>query len=243
MTATLSAAPPSPPAVPAPTTCAVVIDERLRIPAGITDFDAFRQWAHSDDFPEQGRIAFLDGTLWIDLAMEQAFSHNDVKHEVVSILRGVARAAQVGRYFGDGMRLSHPQATLSTDPDGLFFFFTTLQTGRLRQVSGTRGGVVEFEGTPDMVLEVVSDTSVEKGTRTLPTLYQRAGIPEFWRIDARGELRFEILRLTPAGYTSTQLPDGWWRSDVFDREFLLEQGTDPLGQPEFHLRVRGGGVP
>jgi Uma2 family endonuclease len=216
----------------------MVIDGRVRIPMGITDLAAFRQWCHSADFPEEGRFAYLDGTIWVDLSMEQAFSHNDVKTGVASVLWPLARAIGTGRYFGDGMRLSHPEANLTTDPDGLFYFYATLQSGRLIQVAGRHGGVVEFEGTPDMVLEVVSDTSVEKDMVRLPPLYERAGIQEFWRIDAQGKLVFELFRLTPGGYVSAQLPDGWLHSDVFGRDFHLAQGIDPTGQPQFTLEVR-----
>jgi Uma2 family endonuclease len=108
--------------------------------------------------------------------------------------------------------MSNPAANLSTVPDGAYVSYVTFQSDRLRQVPGCRGGVVELEGTPDMVLEVVSESSAEKDTITLPPLYQAAGIPEFRRIDARGELRFEILRLTSAGWTPTQLPGGWWHA-------------------------------
>ena len=45
-----------------------------------------------------------------------------------------------------------------------------------------------MEGTPDMVLEILSDTSEQKDLVDLPANYQTAGIPEFWRIDARGWL-------------------------------------------------------
>jgi Uma2 family endonuclease len=237
MSTILTVAPPAPPS-PAPTACAVVIDERVRIPAGITDLAAFRRWAHSEDFPEQGRIAYLNGTVWIDLTMEQFYSHNQVKAEVGIVLGSLVKALGLGRYGPDGMHLSHPQINLSTVPDGLYASYATLQAGLVQQVPGRHGGVVEFEGTPDMVLEVVSDSSVEKDTIVLPPLYQAAGIPEFWRIDARGELLFEILTLTPAGYTGAPLPDGWWHSNVFNRDFLLVQGIDPLGQPDYTLQVR-----
>ena len=93
-------------------------------------------------------------------------------------------------------------------------------------------------GPPDMVLEVVSAWSVEKDTVTLPGLYHAAGIPEFWRVDARGELRFEILRHDAGGYVPTQQPDGWWRSDRFGCFFRLTQGNDPAGMPEFDLEVK-----
>lgn len=89
-----------------------------------------------------------------------------------------------------------------------------------------------------MVLEVVSKSSVEKDMVTLPEAYYRTGIREFWRADAREELTFEIFRWTPTGYELTRLPDGWHRSDVFDRAFLLPQRADPLGQPRYTLQMR-----
>jgi Uma2 family endonuclease len=233
-----AAVPPPAAGAPAPQGPAVVIDGQVRIPAGIGDLAAFRSWAHADDFPEAGRIAYLGGTVWIDLTMEQLYSHNQVKGEVGAVLTLLVRDTRLGLYLPDGMRLSNAAADLSTVPDGLFASFAALQSGRLRQVAGRRGGVVELEGTPEMVLEVVSDSSVEKDTVLLPEQYRRAGVPEFWRIDARGELTFEILSLTGAGYVPAEEAEGWRRSVVFGRWFRLEQQPDPLGQPQFTLAVR-----
>jgi hypothetical protein len=39
----------------------VLYDDTVDIPTGINDLAAFRRWAHSDDFPESGRICFLNG--------------------------------------------------------------------------------------------------------------------------------------------------------------------------------------
>jgi Uma2 family endonuclease len=237
MSAILTAPAPLPPAALTPP-CAVIIDERLRVPAGIDSLAAFRSWAHSDEFPEFGRIAYLNGTLWIDLTMEQLYSHNQVKAELGIVLGGIVKALDLGLYMPDGMQLSHPGANLSTVPDVFYASYATLQAGLLQEVPGRHGGWVEFEGTPDMVLEVVSDSSVEKDNVLLPPLYLAAGIPEFWRIDVRGEPRFEILQRTPAGYVPTQLPDGWWRSLVFHRDFRLIPGVNVLGRPRFNLEVR-----
>jgi len=57
---------------------------------------------------------------------------------------------------------------------------------------------LELEGTPDMVLEVVSASSVVKDTETLLQLYWQAGIPEYWLVDARGEA-LEFTVQTPPG--------------------------------------------
>jgi Uma2 family endonuclease len=90
-----------------------------------------------------------------------------------------------------------------------------------------------------MVLEVVSESSLEKDTEELPPLYQQANILEFWRIDVRHQLVFQIFQLTEVGYVPTQEgPDGWWRSHVFDRWFRMTQQTNPLGQPQFILEMR-----
>ncbi len=149
------------------------------------------------------------------------------------------RSTRLGRYFGDGMQLSIPAVDLTTVPDGMFITYDTFSSRRIQEVtSAHQVGVVEFEGVPDMVLEVVSTSSVEKDTVTLPTLYARAGIVEFWRVDARNELTFEIFRLVGGVYQPTLQPDGWWWSDLFGRSFRLSQGTDPAGKPEFDLAVR-----
>lgn len=42
---------------------ALSFDETLRIPAAAHDLQGFREWVHSEDFPETGRIDFLDGEL------------------------------------------------------------------------------------------------------------------------------------------------------------------------------------
>jgi Uma2 family endonuclease len=230
----------APPALPpAPTTTsAIVIDDHVRLPANITDLASFRQWALNNPWPDHTRFAYLAGVLWVSLSMEQAYTHNDVKSEFTNVLRGLARASGLGRYFGDGMVVSNPAADLSTVPDGLYILHATFQANRVLEVAGRRPGVIEFEGTPDMALEVVSDNSEDKDFRTLPILYHRAGIAEFWRADARGDLRFEIFRWAQGGYVSTQLPDGWWHSDLFGRDFQLTAQQDVRGRPEFILHSR-----
>ncbi len=227
------------PAAPAVTAPAIVINGELRLPANLTTLDAFRQWARSEDCPEKGRFAFLAGVLWVEVAMEQFYTHNQVKEAIGRRLGNLVEGADLGRYAPGGMLLSYPPTGLSTMPDGLFVSYDAFRTGKVKQVPGaTMKGVIELEGVPEMVLEVVSASSVEKDLVTLPDLYFKTGIPEFWRVDARDALRFEVFRWTSAGYASTQRPDGWWRSDIFNRDFLFVQGTDPIGMPRFTLQAR-----
>jgi Uma2 family endonuclease len=216
-----------------------IIDGDVRIPADVIDLASFRRWTYGDDFPQRGRIDYLAGEIWVDMTMEQYYTHNQVKSEINAVLHSLVRAGGQGRYSTDGMRISHVPADLSVEPDGMFVSYDALRTGRVREMAGRRpDGVIELEGTPEMVLEVVSDSSVNKDNERLPDRYGRAGIDEFWRIDVRRGLRFEILRLTDAGYVPADSPEGWQRSAVFRRWFRLLQTTDPLGRPLFTLEVR-----
>jgi Uma2 family endonuclease len=220
------------------TTC-VVEDETIHIPGWVVDLTSFRRWVHGDDFPETGRICFLDGEVWVDMSKEQFFSHNQARSEYNIVLGGLCRASKRGRYVPEGMLLTHVAANLTAQPDGCFFFHETLSSGRLRLVEGKKGGFVELEGTPDMALEVVSDSSEEKDLDTLFDLYRRAGIAEYWLVDVRGDrLVFDIYRHTSRGYVAVRKQAGWLKSTVFGKSFRLTRQTDAQGHPEYTLEVR-----
>jgi Uma2 family endonuclease len=218
----------------------IVIEEKVRIPGGLDSLEAFRTWARSDEFPERGRYAYLNDEMWVDLSREQLFSHNDVKTQFTITLGSLVRTASLGYFFSDGTLLSNVKANLSTEPDGTIVAYETMWSSRVRLIKGATEGYVELEGTPDMVLEVVSATSVRKDTETLRALYWQAGIPEYWLVDARGEVpSFTILRHTARAYTTTRpQAGGWLRSAVFDRSFRLMRWTDPLGHPQCTVEVR-----
>ncbi len=102
-----------------------------------------------------------------------------------------------------------------------------------------REGYLELEGSPNMTLEVVSDSSVEKDNERLPVLYWHAGIDEYWLVDARQEqLVFRIQRRGDSGFIDVEPDEGWLESGVFQRSFKLTRITDVLGHPEFTLSVR-----
>jgi Uma2 family endonuclease len=217
----------------------VVLDDRaIHIPAEVVDLASFRRWADSDEFPEKTHICFLAGEIWVDMSKEQIFTHNQVKGEISRVLSTLVKQERLGRFFSDGVFLTNKEADLSCKPDGLFVTRDCLEQGRLKLVEGANEGFVELEGTPDMVLEVVSASSVEKDTETLLELYYRAGIPEYWLVDAREELDFQIHRRSARGYTAVRNVKGWIKSSVFNRAFRLMRQDDDLGNPEFSLLLR-----
>jgi Uma2 family endonuclease len=176
----------------------------------------------------------------MDSGMEQPFTHNLVKLWISIVLAQLARDRQLGRFYADRMRLRHDNADLSTEPDGMLVSYESTRTDRIRLVEGTATEYREFEGTPDMVLEVLSDSSEQKDRVDLRESYHLAGIDEYWLVDARCEpLEFDILRRASRGYISTRhQSDGWVRSRVFGRSFKLVRSMGPDEQPEFTLEHR-----
>ena len=67
-------------------------------------------------------------------------------------------------------------------------FHNEFVAGRVRLVpkaSSETADYIEIEGPPDLIVEIVSDSSVCKDTKRLPAAYFAAGVPEFWLVDAR----------------------------------------------------------
>jgi Uma2 family endonuclease len=140
-------------------------------------------------------------------------------------------------YLPDGVLLSNADADIAVNPDAVFVSHAARQD-RVRFLEGTKGGYVEMQGSPDMVLEVVSDSSVRKDLHQLRQDYWEAGIREYWLVDARREpIVFDILRHTPKGYRTTPKKDGWIKSVVFGKSFRLTHQIDALGRQKYSLEV------
>jgi Uma2 family endonuclease len=143
--------------------------------------------------------------------------------------------------YVDGLLLTNPDAGVSNNPDALFFTYSSLEGRRVRPVpmKGSEHKHRELEGSPDWVLEVVSDSSVKKDFDDLREAYHRAGIPEYWIVDARGDdIVFQILLRRKNGYVAAVNREGWQRSKVFGSSFRLERKLNEYGLWEFTLHVR-----
>lgn len=216
-------------------------DDSLTIPRQARDLAGFRAWAISRRFPERGRIDFLAGDLEVDMSPEELHSHGLVKTEVATALQLLVARRELGNVYVDRARISSPAANLSVEPDVVVIFWETLDQGRVRELPGSRrkssGRFIEMEGAPDLVVEIVSDSSVGKDLVRLPPLYAAAGIPELWTVDARKKLlRFEIRSLGPKGY-ERQPPDadGWRRSPRLGLRFRLRRRQVRPGRWSYRL--------
>ena len=208
-------------------------EERISIPAYAFTFEGFQRWMTSGEVQETGRIDYLAGRVEVDLSPEDLQTHGVLKLEIGSKLHELIRRRRLGQVFTDSTRITNALAGLSTEPDVVVVFWETLRSGRARYVTpvpGQPGSLPEIQGTPDLVVEVVSRTSERKDRKVLPELYAKAGIPELWLADALGsELRFEIFTLE-GGIYSAIVPDdqGWLGSPRLDLRFRLRREPDVL---------------
>jgi Uma2 family endonuclease len=211
----------------------------VRIPKWVVNLKSFLRWAESDDFPEEGRICFLQGDVWVDMSMEQVFTHTQIKGELNTVIGSLVKQQRSGLYLPDGLRLNNVSADISAVPDATFISNETLRSRRAKFVKGKKRGFTALAGSPDLVIEIVSDSSVDKDTEWLMAAYWNAGIPEYWLIDAREEpLRFDVWRHGPKGYVLIRKQAGWVKSAVLGKAFRLTQQENELGLPEFDLAVR-----
>ena len=216
-------------------------DSAVNVPTSALSLAGFRRWAKSEDFPDRGRISFLAGELFIDMSPEELETHNQVKVVTSSRLFTVADRRDLGRFYGDGTLVTNKRAGLSTEPDGTFVSWESLETQRVRLVprKGASGQFIEVEGSPDMTLEIISESSVGKDTNRLMLLYYRAGVREYWLIDARGdELIFRIFVHKPAGYIAVPSRQGWLHSPVFGCSFRLRRRRARMNLWRYTLETR-----
>ena len=229
------------PTTSAPTGCRaeVVIEDRIQIPGWVSTLREYRDWAESDQYPQSGWVSYLDGTIWVDPGMEEFLTHNRMRQAFGFMYGALLTTHPVGCFVPDRMLLVNVAANLSTEPDGLFYLWETMRSGKLRLVPGKKTGYMQLEGTPDTVLEILSDSSEKKDLVILRDLYWKAQIPEYWIVDVRGpEIRFEILRHQQEAYEPAPVEEGWTRSGVLQHAFRIEKVNDPLGYPNFIVHVK-----
>jgi Uma2 family endonuclease len=209
----------------------------LVVPRSAWTLAGFRAWVTSDAFPEKARATFVEGEVLVDMSPEAIDTHNSVKTEITIVVGALVRDEELGELYANGVLFTNEQAEVSTEPDLLFVSFESIEQGRVSYIpKATRpDDRLELVGTPDLVVEVVSDSSTRKDEQLLRAAYARAGVPEYWLVDARAEsLRFEILILDGGAYRAAS------RSRTLGRAFRLERTQNRAGHPRYRLHVVPG---
>ncbi|MDP9369890.1 MAG: Uma2 family endonuclease [Chloroflexota bacterium] len=182
-------------------------------------YDEFLAWADEDIHAE-----WVDGEVTV-------FVPPSIRHQrLVSLLHYLLGLYADLRNLGEvlvapvEMRLE-PRGS-SREPDLLF----------VAKANASRLSAARLDGPADLVVELVSDSSVARDRADKFYEYQEAGIGEYWVIDPRpGKERVDLYALTAEGryqailpdadgrYHSVALPGFWMRA-----EWLWQ---DPLPKP------------
>ena len=192
------------------------------------------------EFPEGVKATFVGGEVLFDMSPEGIRTHNQVKLALIAAFLDVMRDEDLGELYPDGALLSHEEANLSAEPDLLFAKWATFESGRLHEVprESDADDSIELMGTPDLVVEVVSKSSVKKDLRLLREGYARAGIREYWLVDARkGRDRFEILRLEGEQYVSSQPSGGPQSSSVLRRQVAFHRSKNQIDRWRYRFEM------
>ena len=203
----------------------------LVIPSGVTDLASFREWVHSGELPEKLAVHFIANEVWVDLTTD-TLPENAIKTAIYFTLGGLIRTEKLGFLFSNGVLLTNDRADMGCEPDATFASAESLNTRHVTFTAGATTGAVatEMVGSPDLMVEVVSPSSVDKDTVRLFDAYFQAGVLEYWLIDARDEadIRFDIYRRGTKGFTAVRKAKGWVRSDVFARKFRLTRESSSV---------------
>lgn len=222
--------------------CTVILPKcEIRLPLSVFTFEGFRAWAKSDDAPEHTRVTFVNQKVIIDMSGEELRTHMILRTAVCGELYKVVVSDDLGVLSMGGALVSNEPAKVSNIPDAALATWASLEAGRVRPVASDKdpNQYLELEGTPDWVLEIVSDSSVQKDKTWLREAYHHAGILEYWLIDARGEeLAFQILLNRTTRYEPAPKRGGWQRSQVFKRRFRLERRQGRMGWWQYTLHMK-----
>lgn len=216
-------------AAPALTVCGIAI------PWETQTLEGFRAWVATLD--EHGpRVSYSRGSVHVEASPQDYDTHEPLVDAINAALRALASELDLGRYCFPPSWFTHKAIDLSTEPDGFLALWSTLERGELR-INPDRE--VEMIGRPDMVLEVVSESSQRKDLVEHVEDYARAHVSEYWIADARRTVQLRVLVLTDGAYVDAPIDgDGWVRSPVFGRAFRLRALPERAGFRDFALDVQ-----
>ena len=213
----------------------------MAIPADATTFDGFLDWYSSDDFPRSLRASFINGSIWLEPMADEPFSHNALKTAVAAALREYGRRTGRGRAYSDGVLYGHRPTGPANEADATFLLFDSLRSGRVRidvRFPGA-GGPQIVQGSADLLVECVSQSSVGKDTVQLRAAYLAAGVREYWILDGRGdELGFDLLTRDDDAdewIEAVPGPDGSRYSPLLERHVRVDRETDPVGDLDWDV--------
>jgi Uma2 family endonuclease len=159
---------------------------------------------------EDTRAELLDGVMIVHSPASPR--HDDVAGFLRALMRLYARAKRLGNVLGpDSLVRLKPRRKVGPD---LFFF----RRDRLPRPLPAK----QFEGAPDLIVEVLSPSNREDDLEDKRPLYHEAGVQEIWfvdperceiLVDRRGKRRYTSKTFTTGRLESAALEGFWIEAD------------------------------
>jgi Uma2 family endonuclease len=134
------------------------------------------QWTYEDylRLPEDGRrYEIIEGVLYV--ANAPSYDHQSTVLKVAAKLENVSEAGSLGVVIAAPFEVHLPGIAKPVQPDVLFI------RKERQPVSGTQ----IFEGPPDLVVEVLSPSSLRLDQHVKFGAYEQAGVREYWIADPK----------------------------------------------------------
>lgn len=134
------------------------------------------QWTYEDylRLPDDGkRYEIIEGVLYVSSA--PTYDHQFTVSKLDRLLGGYVDQHQLGVVLVAPFEVHLPKIAQPVQPDVLFI-------AKERQ---PRPGDKYFTGAPDLVIEVISPSSVRTDRHIKLSAYERAGVREYWVVDPR----------------------------------------------------------
>jgi Uma2 family endonuclease len=189
----------------------------LAFPGDDRPWPAQGQWTYADylRLPDDGRrYEVIRGDLYVTAA--PFFDHQYTVAQFYRLLGNFGVETGLGFVLGAPFDVLLPNGIATpVQPDVLFF-----RTG-----NQPRSGDRNFQGVPDLIVEVESPTTRKRDRTVKQDAYREAGVPEYWRVEP---LSRRVTVLVLDGDRTRYVEAGCYESGETLRSALL---------PEFHVLV------
>jgi len=147
-----------------------------RLPAREQGWPAQGEWTYEDykRLPDDGRrYEIIEGVLYVTAAPN--FDHQYTVGEIFAALRTYVRERQLGIVISAPFEVNLPDIAQPVQPDVLF----------IAAERTPRPGAEGFTGAPDLIVEVLSQSTARTDRLVKFGAYERAGVREYWLVDPR----------------------------------------------------------
>ena len=179
--------------------------EKKPLPRGRITEQEFIQWCDEDTWAE-----WVDGEI-IPMA-PIALDHADCFTLLICVMNACAEEQDQGKVLSEPYQIRLGGMQRRRSPD--LFFVSRSRLGLLQRL--------EFDGAPDLIVEIVSPESTSRDWRVKFHEYEAAGVREHWIVDPQSQV-LEAYALTRGKYKLIPLKSGKRHSSVL-KGFALKPG-------------------